>query len=67
MPRATRTADGQTVEQVEADVLWWRSLLPEGWGMVGFNYRDTAKVVSPTGRQTIIDGEFAAALIGARA
>lgn len=34
------------VAKVIADRDWWISILPKGWSLIGFSYRDSATIVN---------------------
>lgn len=52
-----------TKKEVIADVEWWRSRRPHGWGMIGMDGRDRATFISPDGRHVEVDGELLTALL----
>lgn len=60
--RAKRTEQMETKKQVLADIAWWRALRPQGWGMLGHDYRARATFISPVGREVEIDGELLQAI-----
>jgi hypothetical protein len=47
---------------VLADAAWWRKMVPTGWTLYGFNSRDNAAFLSPTGRLVEVDTELLLAL-----
>ena len=54
---------------ITADAEWWRNILPPGWTMVGFTFRDTAFVrktdqTGSHGHSATITGPFMCAMRG---
>ena len=60
------TAEGKAakyrLKDILADAAWWRKMVPIGWALYGFNYRDNAAFLSPTGRVVEVDLELLLAL-----
>ncbi len=50
-------------KQVLEDTAWWRSMLPTGWQLYGFDFRRAATFVAPDGRLVDIDAELLLAIL----
>lgn len=50
-------------DQEAKDAAWWRSMLPKGWRLYGFNERRNAAFYTPTNRMVDVDGELIRALL----
>ena len=59
----SKTADHRATRAAE-DAAWWNAMLPEGWTVYGFNFRDSASAFTPSyefsnSRRTVnLDGQL---------
>jgi len=68
-PIQMRKLQGQAALRVVSDSAWWSSVLPTGWSLVGFTYRDSASIRKDGAHsggcwQVQVTGEFMCAMRG---
>ena len=62
---SSRNGNNMTeAQKVLADAKWWKTMVPEGWRLYGFNSRNNAAFFSPDERMVDVDGELISALLG---